>query len=260
MLITLKMLLQPLLLPPGGPLLLAAAGTCLIGLRRGGGGARRAGWALLVAGLATLWLLAIPVVADALSEAVQRYPALDLNRPVQAQAIVILGGAAGRPSAPEYGGAPAAAAGLLERVTYGAFVAHRTGLPVLISGEYREAAAMRASLVRDAHLEPRWVEDRSRDTFQNAQFSAPILKAAGVSRIILVTDAAHAWRAVHEFTSAGLIVVPAPEGMWLWQGGDLRRYLPSSAALDQSRAALHELFGDLARRVLAALDLRRQAL
>src|ERR1700752_949265 len=109
MLITLKMLLQPLLLPPGGPLLLAAAGRCLIGLRRGGG-ARRAGWALLVAGLATLWLLAIPAVADVLSEAVQRYPALDLNRPVQAQAIVILGGAAGRPSAPEYGGAPAAAA------------------------------------------------------------------------------------------------------------------------------------------------------
>jgi len=256
MLITLKMLLQPLLLPPGGPLLLAAAGTYLIGLR--GGGGRRAGWALLVAGLATLWLLAIPAVADALSEAVQRYPALDLDRPVQAQAIVILGGAAGRPSAPEYGGAPAAAAGLLERVTYGAFVAHRTGLPVLISGEYREAAAMRASLVRDAQLEPRWVEDRSRDTFQNAQFSAPILKAAGVSRIILVTDATHVWRAAHEFTSAGLSVVPAPEGMWR-HGGDLRGYLPSSAALDQSRVALHELFGDLARRLLAALDLRRQA-
>ena len=71
---------------------------------------------------------------------------------------------------------------------------------------------MSASLARDFHIEPRWVEDRSRDTFQNAQFSARMLKAAGVSRIILVTDAAHEWRAVHEFTSAGLAVVPAPDG------------------------------------------------
>jgi uncharacterized SAM-binding protein YcdF (DUF218 family) len=258
MLITLKMLLQALLLPPGGPLLVAAAGACLIGLHRGVG-ARRAGWALLIASLATLWLLATPAVASALTEAVQRYPALDLERPVQAQAIVILGGGEARPSAPEYGGAPAAAAGLLERVAYGAFVARHTGLPILVSGEYREAIAMRASLARDFQLEPRWVEERSRDTFQNAQFSAPILKAAGVSRIILVTDAAHEWRAAHEFTSAGLIVVPAPEGMWLWHGSGPRRYLPYSAALDHSRIALHEFFGELARRALATLDLRRQA-
>jgi uncharacterized SAM-binding protein YcdF (DUF218 family) len=258
MLITLKALLLALLMPPGGPLLLAAAGACLIGLHRGAG-ARRAGWALLIAGLATLWLLATPAVANALNEAAQRYPALDLERPVQAQAIVILGGGDARPSAPEYGGAPAAAGGLLERVVYGAFVAQHTGLPVLLSGEYREASAMRASLARDFHLEPRWVEERSRDTFQNAQFSAPLLKAAGVSRIILVTDAAHEWRAAAEFTSTGLIVVPAPEGRWLWQGRGPRRYLPNPGALAHSTDALHELLGDLVRRALAALNLRRQS-
>src|SRR5215469_3936795 len=129
MLITLKSLLHTLLLPPGGPLLLAIAGAWLIGLQRGSA-TRRAGWAALIAGLAALWLLAIPVVADALSRVAQRCPALDLSRPVQAQAIVILGGSRERLGAPEYGGEPAVELSLLARVNYGAFVARRTRLPV----------------------------------------------------------------------------------------------------------------------------------
>jgi uncharacterized SAM-binding protein YcdF (DUF218 family) len=257
MFITLKSLLSTLVLPPAGPLLLAAAGVCLIGWCRGAR-ARRAGWALLITGLAALWLLATPVVTDALSAAAQRCPALDLTRPVQAQAIVILGGGRPRVEAPEYGGVPAAGEELLERVAYGAFVARRTGLPILVSGEPRETLAMRASLARDFDLETRWVDDRSRDTFQNAQFSARTLKAAGVSRIVLVTSAVHEWRALQEFTGAGFGVVPAPVGGWRWYGSGPRRYLPDAGALIRSRDALHEVLGDVARRAFAALGLRRQ--
>ena len=94
MLIAIKTLLHTLVLPPGGPLLLAAAGAWLIARRGAGLRVRRTGWALLVAGLASLWLLATPVVADALRRAAERCPPLDLNRPVQAQAIVIIGGGA----------------------------------------------------------------------------------------------------------------------------------------------------------------------
>src|SRR5437763_1787001 len=154
-------------------------------------------------------------------------------------------------------GAPAPGPLLLERVAYGAFVAHRTSLPVLVSGTAQEALAMRTSLARDFGVEVRWVEGRSRDTFENAQFSAPLLKAAGVSRIILVTDGAHAWRAAHEFAGTGLAVVPAPVGLWAPRETGMQRYLPSTAALNRSRSALYELLGDLVRRVLAALHLRR---
>jgi uncharacterized SAM-binding protein YcdF (DUF218 family) len=257
MFITLKMLLRTLLLPPAGPLLAAAAGACLIRFRSGAL-ARRTGWLLLGASLAALWLLATPVVADALTRLSQRYPPLDLRRPVQAQAVVILGGEGERRAAPEYGGEPAAASGLLERVTYGAFVAQRTGLPVLVSGSAVEALAMRASLSRQFHIDTRWVEARSRDTFQNARFSAQILKAAGVRRIILVTDAGHEWRAAHEFASAGLGVVPAPEGIWAYAAPGPLNYLPGSIALAHSSAALYEILGDLARRAFAALGVRRQ--
>ena len=260
MLIVLKSLLHTLLLPPGGLVLLAAAGALLV--RRGGPSARRSGWALLSAGLATLWLLATPLVADGLTRLVQRYPPLDLSQPVHAQAIVILGGATSRDDAPEYGGQPAAAAGLLERITYGAYLAQHSGLPVLVSGEEHEVLAMRDSLTRNFHIETRWVEGHSHDTFQNAMFSARMLKAADVSRIVLVTDGDHEWRAVHEFESAGLIVVPAPEGVWappLYHPHSPLRYLPNPAALESSTAALYELLGNAARVTFAALHLRRQS-
>src|SRR5947208_1298326 len=130
------------------------------------------------------------------------------------------------------------------------------GGPLLVSGTAQEALAMRTSLARDFGVEVRWVEGRSRDTFENAQFSAPLLKAAGVSRIILVTDGAHAWRAAHEFAGTGLAVVPAPVGLWAPRETGMQRYLPSTAALNRSRSALYELLGDLVRRVLAALHLR----
>jgi uncharacterized SAM-binding protein YcdF (DUF218 family) len=258
MLLTLKTLLHTLLLPPGGPLLLAAAGAWLIGRARAVA-ARRCGWVLLAAGLGSLWVLATPAVANVLSKVAVRYPPLDLRVPVQAQAIVILGGGDSRRAAPEYGGAPAAAEGLLERVSYAGFLAQRTGLPVLVSGTEIEAHAMSASLARGFHIETRWVEDHSRDTFQNAAFSARILKPAGVSRIILVTDATHEWRAAHEFMSAGFDVIPAPEGAWQWHGAEVNRYIPNMEALAHSTEALYEIIGDIVRRALIALDLRRQS-
>jgi uncharacterized SAM-binding protein YcdF (DUF218 family) len=258
MLITIKSLLHTLFLPPGGPLLLMIAGAVLLAVRNGTL-ARRLAWTLLIAGIASLWLLATPRVADALCNLAQRYPALDLSKPLDAQAIVILGGGEATQRAAEYGAAPVASGALLERLCFGAFLARRSGLPILVSGNESEGLAMSVTLERNFQLKPRWIESRSRDTFQNAAFSAPLLKAAGVKRIALVTDGTHEWRAAHEFQSAGLEVVPAPEGFWMWHGHSLMRYVPNLAALNHSTEAVYELIGDLVRRVLIALDLRRQS-
>ena len=259
MLIAIKTLLHTLVLPPGGPLLLAAAGAWLIARRGAGLRVRRTGWALLVVGLAALWLLATPVVADALRRVAERCPPLDLSRPVQAQAIVILGGAAERLGAPEYGGEPAISLRLLERVNYGAFVARRSGLPVAVSGSHTETLAMSASLARDFGTRTRWVEDRSRDTFQNAQFCAALLRPLGITRIVLVTSAEHQWRATHEFVSAGFGVVPAPVGLYVRGELNQQSFVPSVWALGDSTEALYEILGDLARQAFAALQLRQHS-
>src|SRR5215831_1412557 len=259
MLIALKTLLHTLLLPPGGPLLLAIAGASLIAWRSAGPRARYTGGALLAAGLATLWLLSIPVVADALARAAQRSPPLDLTRPVQAQAIVILGGATKRLGAPEYGGEPAASLHLLERLNYGAFLARRTGLPVAVSGTQDETLAMSASLARDFGIPTRWVESRSRDTFQNAQLCAALLRPLGITRIVLVTSAGHEWRAMHEFAGAGFDVVPAPVGLYVPRELGPLSFLPEVSALADSTEALYEIVGNSVRQVFAALRLRQHS-
>ena len=49
-------------------------------------------------------------------------------------------------------------------------------------------------------------EDQSRDTWENAQFSAQILKQHGWSRILLVSDPSHLWRASRHFRRLGMTV------------------------------------------------------
>jgi uncharacterized SAM-binding protein YcdF (DUF218 family) len=253
----LKRLLKTLLLPPAGPLLLASLGVWLA-LRRGASPAvRRAGSACILGGIVSLWLLATPVVADVLTRLAERYPALDPGQPLRAQAIVILAGGEGR-IAPEYGG-PAAGFELLERVSYGGYLARRTGLPVLISGSAREALAMRAVLGRDFGIEPRWVVSTSRDTFTDAQLSAQLLRPDGIASVALVTSSNHEWRAAHEFLSSGLQVVPAPVHVWAPYPHQPSDYLPEPLALLRSTEAVNEVIGDLVRRVFAATDLRRHS-
>jgi uncharacterized SAM-binding protein YcdF (DUF218 family) len=253
---SLKTVLRTLLLPPAGPVLLAVAGAWLLG-RRVGGHARRAGWVLVACGLGSLWVLSLPVVADLLEHAADREPVLGDPTAAAAQAIVILGGGTARHGAPEFAHAPAAGSDLLERLAYGAYLARRTGLPILVTGDFAEAEAMHTALARDFGVPTRWIESHSNDTYQNAQFSAALLRESGVSRILLVTSATHEYRAAREFEASGLQVIPAPTGVWAPSEPGALRYLPDVSALRGSTEALYELIGDVARRVFAASHLRR---
>jgi uncharacterized SAM-binding protein YcdF (DUF218 family) len=249
-LLRLKTLLRSLILPPTGPLLLAILGVMLIKRRP------RLARACLIAAIATLWLLATPVISDALVEWAERYPPLVITSASGAQAIVILGGGGERAFAPEYGG-PAADPTLLERLSYGAYLARKTGLPILVTGFHIEAVAMQASLQRNFDLTPRWVDGDAYDTFENASNSVQLLGRAGIHRIILVTHATHMWRAVHEFSAAGIEVVPAPVGISAERDPGFERYIPNPEGLLHANVALYELLGEQMRTVLAALHLRR---
>jgi uncharacterized SAM-binding protein YcdF (DUF218 family) len=228
-LLRLKTLLKGLVLPPAGPLLLGFLGVYWMRRRP------RLARVCLLLGLGSLWLLSTPLVSDGLSSVAEHYPALDLRRVADAQAIVILGGGGQRGFAPEYGG-PAADPVLLERLSYGAFIARKTGLPILVTGARVEAAAMRATLLRN---------------------SARMLDADGIHRVVLVTSAPHLWRSVHEFTDAGMQVVPAPAGMLAERDPGIWRFLPNVEALHRACAAINELLGEPVRIFLAATHLRR---
>jgi uncharacterized SAM-binding protein YcdF (DUF218 family) len=238
-----KQLLKNLVLPPTGPLLLAGLGLVLLVLRR-----RRLGGTVVCAtGLLLLWVLATPLAADSLVRWAERYPALDPAQVGDAQAIVILAGGV-RVNAPEYGtSAPGATS--LERLVYGARLARLTHLPVLISGSRVEAASMNDFLQQDLGVTARWLENRSRDTHQNAQFSAVILAREGVHKVVLVTSAAHMARALVEFNQAGIDTVAAPAAIWTQRETGLLACIPNADALVRSQRALYEGLGRIVQDV-----------
>jgi uncharacterized SAM-binding protein YcdF (DUF218 family) len=246
----LKSLLRNLILPPQGLVLLGLIGLVLLRWHR------RLGLTLIAFSLISLWVISMPVVSNGLQRMAERYPALDLSHPVDAQAVVILAGGGVRP-APEFGGLTADGE-TLERLDYGAYVSRRTSLPVLITGSPAEADAMQLVLARSFNITPRWVENRSGDTFQNARFSSPLLRADHVKRVILVTSSTHEWRAAHEFMDAGIEVVPAPVGIRGREDLDLGSFIPNPSAMMHSYLAVYELIGEPVRIVFSALHLRRQ--
>jgi uncharacterized SAM-binding protein YcdF (DUF218 family) len=104
---------------------------------------------------------------------------------------------------------------------------------------------MRQALARDFQVTTDWVENRSRNTMENAIYSRPILEAARKNRVWLVTDAWHMPRALWAFRRAGIEAIMAPTG---FNGGGTDTFLdflPSSHGLHLSDLALHELLGIL---------------
>jgi uncharacterized SAM-binding protein YcdF (DUF218 family) len=107
----------------------------------------------------------------------------------------------------------------LERLRYGVHLARQSGLPILLSGGAPyggtpEAELMQRALKEDFGLGARWQEKTSRDTTENAQESVRILRAAGVSRVLLVTHALHMPRAQAAFAAVEMEVIAAPTGFY----------------------------------------------
>lgn len=247
----LKKLVAAFVLPPLLPLVLTTVG--LLWLRR----RRRLGLLLAWSGVAAGLLLTAPQSVGWLLTPLEPTRAVDMEAARGAQAIVILGGGRRRDAA-EFGGDTVNRL-TLERLRYGARLARELQLPVLVSGgaptgEVPEAALMGAALREDFGVTPRWQEGASLDTRDNARFSAEQLRAAAVTRVVLVTHAAHMKRAQTEFEAQGLEVVAAPTA-WLGRGpgatddDQVLPALPSQNAAYAGWYALHEWIGLLAYRL-----------
>ena len=237
----LRSIAKALVLPPAGPLIVAIAGLAIASR------APRTGRAIAWLGVVSLLLLCMPIVASALTGLFDQ-PAFDAARARQAGAIVILGGGTRR-AAPEYGGDTLGRL-TAERVRYGARVARETRLPVLVSGgtppqgSRSEAEVMRQALEQEYAVGVRWVEDRSRNTRENAQHASRLLRSERIDRIVLVAHAYDLPRATREFNAAGIEVVPAATGLPSHGPIAPMDFLPSVAALQSSWHALYELLAN----------------
>jgi uncharacterized SAM-binding protein YcdF (DUF218 family) len=229
-----------LLIPPLNCLAAACVGAALY--------RQRAGRWLLGIGLAGLVALCVPLVSETLLGSLERgaWPAVDSHDPPGA--IVILSGNSYAVQTREGTGFTVGWL-TLERERYGARLARASLLPVLVTGGSIEpgqpslASLMAASLHEDFAVVPKWLEERSQDTWENARLSAAILRGAGVGSVYVVTHAWHMRRALMAFRAAGLRAVPAPVPPNAPPQLAWRSLLPRAAAWEQSYFAIHEWIG-----------------
>jgi uncharacterized SAM-binding protein YcdF (DUF218 family) len=119
-----------------------------------------------------------------------------------------------------------------------------------------EAELMRNALQHEFNTAVRWVENQSRNTSENARYSAARLKVDGISHVLLVTHIFDVRRARLEFESAGMQVTSAPTGSGQVspQPMELGDFLPNASAMRTSYYACYELLGLMARRLLPGLS------
>lgn len=96
------------------------------------------------------------------------------------------------------------------------------------------------------------VEDKSLDTYQNAEFSKVAFEKAGLKEptIYLVTSAYHMKRSIRLYEHFGFKVIPAATNFKInHRAKDMWDYLPNAHSLYKSYIALHEYVGLLSLKV-----------
>jgi uncharacterized SAM-binding protein YcdF (DUF218 family) len=226
----------------------------LLGAIIAAAGWRSGGIALALVSSLCLYIAAMPAFSAWLIEYIEaQVPRrVDLH---PAQAIVVLGGDERRgddPGDPEELGPLSQ-----ERVELAADAYRQLHLPVAVSGGAIKdahtslAALMKQALEHEFSVPVTWTEDRSTSTWENAAFTAQILRPAGIRTVVVVTHAWHLPRAIWAFEHAGLTALPWPaprQSVPKFDEAD--DFLPNPMGLAWSYLALHEFVGGIYYRLL----------
>src|SRR5947209_8451019 len=154
------------------------------------------GLAVATFAIGCLYLVAMPVIAGLLIRSAEAIAIGEPTLPSETPpgAIIVVSADARRGGNP---GVPDTVGPLtLERLTEAARQQLRLGLPILVSGGppgppgYSLAALMSRVLQEDFRVPVHWREERSQNTFENAAFSAEILRRSGIRSALVV---AHPW-------------------------------------------------------------------
>jgi len=178
------------------------------------------------------WALSISPVSDAMIRGLESQYGIPEN--IEGDVIILLGqGVCDK--APDLSGLGAPSDGYLTRIVTAVRLQKRLNIPIIVSGvEISEDKVVEDHIVKrflvdlGVSSEKIIIEDKSRDTFENAKFTKEICARMGFKHPILVTSAYHLKRAVMSFKKVGLEVQSFPAGFKSWQGKRYKwnAYLP----------------------------------
>lgn len=240
----LKHLVTSFLVPPGPFVVLPLfLGVLFLRRRRAG-----AGIAMVLLGV-SLWTVSTASFSDRLIGRLEGENPLPEDP--RGDVVVLLGGGVNDRS-PDLTGTGFPSDAMLGRIVTAARLQRRLGVPVIVSGgkvfEDRGAEApVVGRILADLGVPGDRIvlEDRSRDTRENAEYTGAVIARAGFRRPLLVTSAYHMPRARFLFERAGVAVVPVPASFRAWppraHGWD--DYLPSAEGLRNVSAAAKEWLG-----------------
>lgn len=239
-----KKCLTPFLIPPGLFVMLLLGS----GLSQTGKGNRRHGLLLCFIGL-LLWLFSTAPFSDLLLKNLEK--GLTIPAAVQGDVIVVLG-ADIHDEAEDLSGKGVPGRDSMERLVTAARLEKRLKIPVIVSGgavfpgSRPEAPAMKRILVDLGVPADRVIiEDRSRDTAENARYSQEICVRHGYRKAVLLTSSYHMKRALQAFQKNGMAVTPFPANLRTRGHGryGFSSYLPSASNLTDTARCLKEYLG-----------------
>jgi uncharacterized SAM-binding protein YcdF (DUF218 family) len=246
-------ILMLLLLPIGSASCLLLVTLVLVLRRR-----RRPALAAGLLAVGWLWLWATPMAADQATLALEsRYPVMTAEALPVADAILLLGGDRRGGKLQMRDADPAR----YSRAAFAAALYAAGRAPVIVATGAGERAARYATTEADlmqAQLRAAGVpataivlERSARNTRENMTAAAPLLRARGASRVLLVTSALHMPRAMANARALGVDVIAAPADRdpAVGRTETWRMVLPQLPSLMRSQRALKEYLGLVHQRV-----------
>lgn len=202
-----------------------------------------------------LYALSTPYVSTILITSLEsRYTP---STKISGDVLVMLGGGA-TANVPDIDGTGQLSGSAANRLLTTARLYYQTRLPILLSGgqvfsdSSNEALIAKRQLVQlgipEKHI---LIENKSRNTEENARYVKKILKEHNFTKPVLITSAFHMERALRNFKKLHINTVPYPTDYKSnpYQTVDINKFVPSAGALSLSSMAMKEYMG------IAALSL-----